>query len=51
MISKIRPQIFLAVCCLSLISVLGITHDLPEISAGCIGGIVALGMRILEGTD
>ena len=51
MISKVRPQIFLAVVVLGIISGMGITHDLPEIAAGCIGGIVALGMRILEGSD
>jgi len=36
---KFRPQIFLAIACLTILSV----------STATIGGIIALGMKILEG--
>ena len=48
MIGKLRPQIFLAILCLSLLAGFGVMHDLPEVATGTIGGIIALGMKVLE---
>ena len=47
-IGKIRPQIFLALCILGLVAVLGIRHDLTEIAGGCIAGIIALAKDVLQ---
>ena len=49
--NRIRPQIFLAILTLGALSAMGIMVDMNEIAAGCVGGIVALGMRVLEGKD
>ena len=38
MIGKVRPQIFLALCILGTVAVLGIQHNLNEIAVGCIAG-------------
>jgi hypothetical protein len=47
-LGKIRPQIFLALCILGAIAVLGIRHDLNEISVGCIAGVIALAKDVLQ---
>ena len=47
-IGKIRPQIFLALCILGTVAVLGIQHDLNEIAVGCIAGIIALAKDVLQ---
>tara|TARA_R100001530_G_scaffold136211_2_gene115820 strand:- start:803 stop:1000 length:198 start_codon:yes stop_codon:yes gene_type:complete len=47
-IGKIRPQIFLALCILGVVSILGIWHDLTEIAVGCIAGIIALAKDVLQ---
>jgi uncharacterized membrane protein YhhN len=46
-IGKIRPQIFLALCVLGIVAVLGIWHDLNEVTVGCIAGIIALAKDVL----
>ena len=46
---KFRPQIFLAIACLTILSVVGLFYGMPEVSTATIGGIIALGMKILEG--
>ncbi len=46
---KFRPQIFLAIGCLTTLSVVGLFQGVPEVSTATIGGIIALGMKILEG--
>ena len=47
-IGKIRPQIFLALCILGIVAVLGIQNDLTEIAVGCIAGIIALAKDVLQ---
>jgi len=47
-LGKIRPQIFLALVVMGIISVLSIQYGYVEIATGCIGGITALGMKLLE---
>ena len=48
----IRPQILLAITVLGAISVLSILNGDIEyiaVATGCTGGIIALGMKLLEG--
>jgi hypothetical protein len=45
---KLRPQIFLAIIVLGILAVIGVREGMPEIATGTIGGIIALGMKILE---
>ena len=44
----IRPQIFLAILVLGVLAYFGATNGFPEIATGTIGGIIALGMKVLE---
>jgi hypothetical protein len=48
MIGKVRPQIFLAVLVLGILAWVGILYEMPEVATGTIGGIIALGMKVLE---
>ena len=48
MIGKVRPQIFLAIIVLWVLAWVGILHDIPEVATGTIGGVIALGMKVLE---
>ena len=48
MMGKLRPQIFLAIIVLGLLSGVGVFYGYPEIATGCVGGIIALGMKVLE---
>jgi hypothetical protein len=48
MIGKLRPQIFLAILVLGVLAVIGIQNGLPEVATGTIGGIIALGMKLME---
>jgi hypothetical protein len=48
MIGKIRPQIFLALFMLGLITGYAIFANMVEVATGTIGGMVALGMKVLE---
>ena len=48
MIGKLRPQIFLAIIVLGLLAGMGALNGCPEIATGTIGGIIALGMKVLE---
>ncbi len=45
---KIRPQRFLALIVLGILATIGVQGGMPEIATGTIGGIIALGMKILE---
>jgi len=45
---KFRPQIFLSIIVLGALAVIGLIEGVPEVSTGTIGGIIALGMKILE---
>tara|TARA_R100000501_G_C2574745_1_gene80283 strand:+ start:339 stop:491 length:153 start_codon:yes stop_codon:yes gene_type:complete len=47
-IGKFRPQIFLAIIVLGILSGLGISQGMAEIATGCTGGIIALGMKLME---
>ena len=49
---KIRPQIILAIFTLGLVSVVALVRDGEQYIAvvtGCTGGIIALGMKLLDG--
>ncbi|SVD56961.1 uncharacterized protein METZ01_LOCUS409815 [marine metagenome] len=48
MIGKLRPQIFLAILVLGILAGFGALKGYPEIATGTIGGIIALGMKVLE---
>ena len=48
MIGKVRRQIFLAILVLGVLAVIGVREGMPEIATGTIGGIIALGMKVLE---
>ena len=48
MLQRVRPQIFLAILCLTVLAVIAVVKGSPEISTATIGGIIALGMKILE---
>ena len=45
---KVRPQIFSAILVLGILAVVGVQSEMAEIATGTIGGIIALGMKILE---
>ena len=45
---KIRPQIFLALCILGIVAVLGMSHGLNEVTVGCIAGVIALAKDVLQ---
>jgi hypothetical protein len=48
MIGKVRPQIFLAILVLGILAVIGVREGMPEIATGTVGGIIALGMKLME---
>ena len=41
MIGKLRPQIFLAIIVLGILSAIGLFYGMNEIATGCTGGIIA----------
>ena len=47
-IGKIRPQVFLSLCILGVVAVLGIWHDLTEIAVGSIAGVIALAKDVMQ---
>ena len=52
MLNKIRPLIIVALGILGAISILAIQSGIPEnvaIVSGCTGGVIAIGMKLLEG--
>ena len=50
MMGKLRPQIFLAIIVLGLLSAVGVYFGYTEIATGCTGGIIALGMKAVSYT-
>jgi hypothetical protein len=48
MLKRVRPQIFLSILTLGLLAGVGALNGVPELATGCIGGIIALGMKVLE---
>lgn len=49
MFGKLRPQIYLSIIVLGILSGVGLYYGMNEIATGCTGGIIALGMKVLEG--
>lgn len=47
-IGQLRPQVFLSLCLLGVISIISIQADLNEIAVGCIAGIIALAKDVLQ---
>jgi|TARA_Y100001951_G_C11169315_1_gene199329 hypothetical protein len=47
-IGKVRPQIFLAIVTLGVLAGMGALNEMPELATATIGGIIALGMKVLE---
>ena len=47
-IAKIRPQIFLAIVILGVIAVYALRVGYVEVAKATIGGLIALGMKVLE---
>ena len=45
---KLRPQVFLALCMLGVISIIAIRAALDEIRVGCVAGIIALAKDVLQ---
>ena len=45
---KLRPQIFLAIVVLGILAAIGALKCVPELATATIGGIIALGMKVLE---
>tara|TARA_R110002020_G_scaffold131179_1_gene293415 strand:+ start:738 stop:923 length:186 start_codon:yes stop_codon:yes gene_type:complete len=48
LMGKVRPQIFLAIITLGILAGMGALNDMPELATATIGGIIALGMKVLE---
>lgn len=48
MIGKLRPQIFLSILVLGVLAGIGAMTGMPELATATIGGIIALGMKVLE---
>ena len=46
---KFRPQIFLAIGALASLAGYAVYAGIPEVATATIGGIIALGMKVLEG--
>ena len=49
MMGKIRPQIFLAILALALLAGYAVMQGVTEVATATIGGVIALGMKVLEG--
>ena len=45
---KLRPQIFLSITVLGILAVIATYENIPEIATATIGGVIALGMKVLE---
>ena len=50
-LGKLRPQIFLAILMLAVLAMIAVYQDIPEVATATIGGIIALGMKVLENQD
>lgn len=44
-----RPQIMAGLLILGTVAIIGMLNDMTEVATGCTGGIIALGMKLLEG--
>jgi len=45
---KVRPQIFLSISLLGIITILSIRASMTEVAVGCIAGIIALSKDVLQ---
>lgn len=50
MFAKVRPQILLITLALGAIAFFALKLDV-EVVGGCVGGLIALGMKVLEDKD
>lgn len=49
---RYRPSILLAISALLVIALVALFHfESTEVATGCVGGIIALGMKLLEGSN
>jgi hypothetical protein len=46
--SKIRPQIFIALLILGTVAIIGMYKGLNEVTVGCVAGIIALAKDVLQ---
>lgn len=46
---KWRPQILVAISILGMVAIIGMFVGAVEVATGCTGGVIALGMKLLEG--
>ena len=46
--SKIRPQIFIALLILGTVAIIGMFQGLNEVTVGCVAGIIALAKDVLQ---
>tara|TARA_Y100001951_G_scaffold86962_1_gene77685 strand:+ start:181 stop:336 length:156 start_codon:yes stop_codon:yes gene_type:complete len=46
--SKIRPQIFVALLILGTVAIIGMFQGLNEVTVGCVAGIIALAKDVLQ---
>ena len=46
--SKIRPQIFVALLILGTVAIIGMFLSLNEVAVGCVAGIIALAKDVLQ---
>lgn len=47
---RTKLQICMSIAILGIIAVYALYQKLPEVTTGCSGGIIALGMKLLEHT-
>lgn len=47
---RTKLQVCMAIAILGVIAVMALVYKLPEVTTGCSGGIIALGMKLLEHT-
>ena len=46
--SKIRPQVFIAICFLGSIAIISVFLDVPEIAGVAAAGIIALAKDVIQ---
>ena len=50
-INRIRPQVFLAITVLGTVTVYALFLGHIEVATGSGGGVIAISMKLLEGSD
>ena len=51
MFGKLRPQIFLAIIVLGVLSSIGVIYEYNEIATGCVGVIIGFGFKVVESEE